>query len=81
MRALVRSTLSPSQRNAQSTFGQNRALVQSQRLEKLGAERRKMVAAQVGADAGLTPVFKQRGAMIERQIGRLQVKNNSDSTM
>ena len=79
MRALVRSVLPPSQRSAQSTFGQNRAMVKAQRLEKLSAERRKMAAAQVGAEPSLTPIFKQRGDLLERQIGRLQKKDEHDS--
>ncbi len=80
MRALVRSVLPPSQRSAQSTFGQNRAIVQAQRLEKMGAERRKMVAAQAGSDPNLTSVFKQRGELLERRIGRLQGTSKSDQT-
>ncbi len=79
MRALVRSILPPSQRSAQSTFGQNRALVKAERLERLSTERRKMVTAQVGAEPGLTPIFKQRGELLERQIGRLQKKAGVDS--
>lgn len=79
MRALVRSVLPPSQRSAQSTFGENRAIVQAQRLEKLGTERRKMAAAQVGADPALTSVFKKRGELLERQIGRLQKKDTNES--
>ncbi len=54
-------------------------MVKAQRLEKLGAERRKMAAAQVGAEPSLTPIFKQRGDLLERQIGRLQKKDEHDS--
>lgn len=79
MRALVRSVLPPSQRNARPTFGQNRAMVKAQRLEKLSVERRKMVAGQIGATPELSPVFKQRGELLERQIGRLQGKLNSNA--
>lgn len=79
MRPLVRSVLPPSQRSAQSTFGQSRAVVKAQRLEKLGAERRKMAVGQAGATPDLSPVFQQRGELLERQIGRLQGKINSNS--
>lgn len=78
MRALVRSIIPPSQRSNQSTFGQNRAMVQTQRLEKLSLERRKVAMAQVGADPGLTSIFKQKGELLERKIGRLQGKSISD---
>ena len=38
-----------------------------------------MAAAQVGAEPSLTPIFKQRGDLLERQIGRLQKKDELDS--
>lgn len=72
MRPLVRSVLPPSQRSAQSTFGENRAVVKAQRLEKLSAERRKMAVGQASASSDLSSVFQQRGNLLERQIGRLQ---------
>ncbi len=72
MRPLVRSVLPPSQRSAQSTFGQSRAVAKAQRLEKLSAERRKMATGQASASPDLSSVFQQRGNLLERQIGRLQ---------
>lgn len=79
MRPLVRSVLPPSQRNVRPTFGQDRALVREQRIEKLSMERRKMIAAQNSTTSDYQPTLKRRGEMLEHQIGRLQGKINSNS--